>query len=152
GEGPGIGPAGLVPRDEATDVRDQPLGLVARCDRAVRLDGYVVPGRDDLAGQALLLVPGGRDVGIRAIEDRQGLPCPIAAGLDRRLDLAPLRVPPRQVTAQRAVRGIAGTEQHRQDRCAETIRTVRAEPRPRNPAESGQYRGRMVYLELLMPR
>jgi hypothetical protein len=48
-----------VALDEPADMRDEPYGLVVERDEAMRLDGDVVPGRDDLAGEPLFLIPSG---------------------------------------------------------------------------------------------
>jgi hypothetical protein len=144
-ERPGIGSTGLVAGYEPADVRDQPVGVMDGGDRAVRLDGDVVPGRDDLAGQALLFVPRGRDVGVGAVEHREGLPCPVAAGLD----LAPLLVSARKMPAQRAVRAIVGVEQHRQDRRSEPAGPVRHQGGRHDGAQLGK-QGRWI-LDLELP-
>ena len=63
------------------------LGVVEESDRAVGVDGGVVPGGDDSVGFLLGGIPVGGDVGVGAVEDEEGfgggvclLPLEVGAG------------------------------------------------------------------------
>ncbi len=69
GHRPGLGPMGLVGARELVQMGMEPSVVRHDLQPPLRVHGDVVPGRHDLPVLALGLVPGGRDIRVRALED-----------------------------------------------------------------------------------
>ena len=106
GDGPGLGARGLVLLGQAGDHAQQALRVVEERDRAVGVDGDVVPGGDDFPGFLLGRVERRADVAVGAVEHDQGLHS-VVRGLG-------LRIGAREVPDQRAVGRRVGVQQQRQ--------------------------------------
>ena len=107
----------VVPHRFPHDVQQGSL-VVDDFGPAIGVDRDIVPGGYDVFG----FVPGGRDVGVRAREDRQ---CRLP------VDLSPLRIGPGHVADQRAVRPVGSFEKEGQvggrTRSSSTLRHEQAE-------------------------
>ena len=99
-EGPRLGPGGFIGQDRPSQDVQQSVPAFDEVERAVGVNGDVVPGRHSAA----FLVPGRGDVGVRPGEDDQHLT----------LDALPLRVRPCHVTKKMALRPGVGIEQEGQ--------------------------------------
>ncbi len=143
-DGPGVGACGLVAIHEHPQMIEQPRLLVMHGQRASDLDRDVVPGGYVLAGPALGLVPAGRDVGVRAVEERESV--------DTGGDVAPLGVGTREVATQHPVRLHGRVEHHGQDGRHETVPRQRHERDRDLPGETCQLGRRIGDHEALVRR
>src|SRR5579862_1347917 len=91
---PGLGASGLVDLRQRGHELQQPVRVLDETDVAADVDSGVVPGGHYLAVLALARVPGGRDIAVRAREDREHR--------SAILQLAPQRIGARDVSAQYA--------------------------------------------------
>ena len=153
GERPRIRSTRLVALDQPADVRDQPVGIVDGRDRAVCLDGDVVPGRHDLAGKALLLVPSSARRRRRGRRRSQGPPLPHRhrqRSMPRSRATGDCRAPDGHAASR--AEPVITVEQHRQDRRAEAVGPMRDERRRHDGAQLREVRGRVLDLELPVRR
>ena len=84
---------------------EQSVGILEEFDRPMSMDGDIVPGRHDLSGFLLGLVPGRRHIGVRSHENRQAIA--------KRWD-APMRICLRDMAIDHALLALALGQEKRQ--------------------------------------
>jgi hypothetical protein len=99
-------PLALMPLRQAPHEVQQPLRLLEESHPTPDMDRDVVPGRHDLPGETLRLIPGWRDIAVGAGEDRQRFL--------RHVGRPPLGIGPRDMADEAALRPVIRVQHQRQ--------------------------------------